>query len=45
MLFFDDEQRNIDDLTKLGVLSILVPNGVNKKIVDAGLLEFARRHS
>lgn len=43
MLFFDDEHRNIDDLTRHGVVSILVPNGVNKKTISEGLAEFARK--
>ncbi|KAK2586876.1 hypothetical protein KPH14_009813 [Odynerus spinipes] len=28
MIFFDDEQRNISDLSKVGVLSVLVTNGI-----------------
>ncbi|XP_015509446.1 magnesium-dependent phosphatase 1 [Neodiprion pinetum] len=42
MLFFDDEQRNIKDLTKMGVTSILVRNGVNKEVVQNGLRQFAQ---
>ncbi|XP_060520996.1 magnesium-dependent phosphatase 1-like [Cylas formicarius] len=41
MLFFDDEHRNISDLSNLGVTSILVHNGVNKKVVDDGIRQFA----
>lgn len=45
MIFFDDEHRNIVDLTRHGVLSVLVSNGVNKKVVQAGLAEFAKKYS
>lgn len=42
MLFFDDEPRNIRDLTQVGVVSILVPKtGVNKKLLKDGLAQFA----
>lgn len=36
MLFFDDEMRNIRDLTKVGVESVLVDSevGVTKKLID-----------
>lgn len=44
MLFFDDEQRNISDLTAHGVVSILVPNGVNRKVLSEGLAEFAKKY-
>ncbi|XP_014209756.1 magnesium-dependent phosphatase 1-like [Copidosoma floridanum] len=43
MIFFDDEQRNISDLVKIGVLSILVRDGVSHKVVQDGLTEFASR--
>lgn len=43
MIFFDDEQRNIRDLTELGVLSILVKNGVNNNVIKEGLDKFANR--
>ncbi|XP_046735343.1 magnesium-dependent phosphatase 1-like [Diprion similis] len=42
MLFFDDEDRNIKDLTKVGVKSILVRNGVNREVVQNGLQQFAK---
>lgn len=45
MLFFDDEHRNINDLTRHGVLSILVPNGVNKRIISEGLAEYATKYA
>ncbi|GFW60398.1 magnesium-dependent phosphatase 1 [Trichonephila clavipes] len=40
MLFFDDEQRNILDLKRVGVTSILVPDGVNKHIIEETLQNF-----
>ncbi|XP_058790710.1 magnesium-dependent phosphatase 1-like [Phymastichus coffea] len=43
MIFFDDEQRNIKDLTELGVLSIFVMNGVTHKVVQEGFKQFANR--
>lgn len=43
ILFFDDESRNIKDVSELGVLSILVKNGVTKKVVDDALNQFARQ--
>lgn len=43
MLFFDDEERNIRDLTSIGVVSILVDDrGVNRKSLRDGLLRFAK---
>ncbi|XP_052192127.1 uncharacterized protein LOC127801237 [Diospyros lotus] len=42
MLFFDDEDRNIDAVSKMGVTSILVGNGVNLGAFRQGLLEFSR---
>ncbi|KAJ3683900.1 hypothetical protein LUZ60_014127 [Juncus effusus] len=41
MLFFDDEDRNIDCVSKMGVASILVENGVNLDEFKRGLREFA----
>ncbi|KAJ4439717.1 hypothetical protein ANN_07845 [Periplaneta americana] len=43
MLFFDDEHRNIRDLEAQGVVSILVKNGVNMKVIEEGLKTFASR--
>ena len=45
MLFFDDEKKNIRDLTQLGVVSILVSNkiGVTMQVVKDGLAEFAKK--
>ncbi|OXU24532.1 hypothetical protein TSAR_001689 [Trichomalopsis sarcophagae] len=43
MIFFDDEQRNISDLTEVGVLSILVRNGVTHKVIQEGMNQFAKK--
>ena len=45
MLFFDDESRNITDLEKKGVVSILVHSGVNIKVIEQGLARFERERS
>lgn len=39
MVFFDDEERNIKDVESLGVISILVKNGITLKIVEGFLLK------
>ncbi|XP_009364249.2 magnesium-dependent phosphatase 1 [Pyrus x bretschneideri] len=43
MLFFDDEDRNIQTVSKMGATSILVGNGVNLGALRHGLSEFARK--
>ncbi|GMN33986.1 hypothetical protein TIFTF001_004441 [Ficus carica] len=43
MLFFDDEDRNIQAVTKMGVTSILVGNGVNLGALRQGLAEFSQK--
>ncbi|XP_022904808.1 magnesium-dependent phosphatase 1-like [Onthophagus taurus] len=45
MIFFDDEYRNIDDLTKEGVLSIFVRDGVSWKVINEGLEEYAKKYN
>ncbi|PON98327.1 Magnesium-dependent phosphatase-1 type [Trema orientale] len=40
MLFFDDENRNIQTVSKMGVTSILVGNGVNLGALRQGLTEY-----
>ncbi|KAH7865013.1 hypothetical protein Vadar_001175 [Vaccinium darrowii] len=42
MLFFDDEDRNIEPVAKMGVTSILVGNGVNLGAFRQGLMEFSQ---
>uniref|UniRef100_UPI00398F5D23 magnesium-dependent phosphatase 1 n=1 Tax=Pristiophorus japonicus TaxID=55135 RepID=UPI00398F5D23 len=41
MIFFDDEDRSIVEVGKLGVLCILVPNGMTMKLLKEGLVKFA----
>lgn len=44
MLFFDDEDRNIRDLSEKGVTCIFVDDvGVTIKLVEAGLQKFAHK--
>ena len=45
MIFFDDEGRNIRDVSELGVLSILVKNGVTKKVVNDAIQQFSAQRS
>jgi len=33
MVFFDDEYRNIDEISRLGAEAVLVPNGINSRMV------------
>jgi len=43
MLFFDDESRNIIDLTTiLGVVSVLIEDGVKKQVVHDGIKIFTQ---
>ncbi|PSS26186.1 Magnesium-dependent phosphatase [Actinidia chinensis var. chinensis] len=42
MLFFDDEDRNTEAVSKMGVTSILVGNGVNLGAFRQGLLKFSQ---
>ncbi|KAH9697293.1 hypothetical protein WN944_029582 [Citrus x changshan-huyou] len=42
MLFFDDEDRNIDAVSKMGVTGILVGNGVNLGALRQGLTKFSQ---
>lgn len=42
MLFFDDENRNIQAVSKMGVTSILVGKGVNLGALRQGLSEFVK---
>ncbi|XP_066578995.1 magnesium-dependent phosphatase 1 isoform X2 [Amia ocellicauda] len=43
MMFFDDEQRNITDVSRLGVHCVLVPRGLTRKIVNEELVKFSHR--
>ncbi|XP_043351934.1 magnesium-dependent phosphatase 1-like isoform X4 [Dermochelys coriacea] len=42
MLFFDDEERNIRDVSKLGVTCVLVPDGMTQALLTQGLEAFTR---
>lgn len=42
MLFFDDEHRNIRDVSTLGVHAILVTNGVTYAAIENGLKSFRK---
>ncbi|XP_038887268.1 magnesium-dependent phosphatase 1 [Benincasa hispida] len=42
MLFFDDEDRNIETVSKMGVTSILVGNGVNLGALRQGLSNYSQ---
>ncbi|CAA7404336.1 unnamed protein product [Spirodela intermedia] len=43
MLFFDDEDRNIEAVSSMGVTSIYVGNGVNLEAFRLGLRTFAQK--
>ncbi|XP_049402763.1 uncharacterized protein LOC125866410 [Solanum stenotomum] len=45
MLFFDDEDRNIEAVSNMGVTSVLVDDGVNLEALRQGLSEFAQNSS
>jgi magnesium-dependent phosphatase 1 len=42
MIFFDDDPKNIRDVSSLGVLSILTPDGVTREAWNKGLELFSR---
>nr|KAF6501349.1 magnesium dependent phosphatase 1 [Molossus molossus] len=44
MIFFDDEKRNIVDVSKLGVTCIHVQNGMSLQTLNQGLETFAKAH-
>ncbi|XP_006012405.1 magnesium-dependent phosphatase 1 [Latimeria chalumnae] len=43
MIFFDDESRNIMDVSKLGVTCVLVHDGMSMKVLKDGLEQFTRQ--
>ena len=45
MLFFDDEMRNIREVSTLGVTCVHVENGFRWDLFDAGLRQFAESKS
>jgi magnesium-dependent phosphatase 1 len=44
MIFFDDEDRNIRDLTSIGVHCVLVRKGVSLELIKKSLAEFAQKN-
>lgn len=34
MIFFDDEQRNVEDVEMLGVKAVMVPNGISAQLIN-----------
>lgn len=45
MLFFDDEDRNIEAVSKMGATCVYVGNGVNLGALRQGLSSFAQKRS
>ncbi|KAL6560737.1 hypothetical protein OROGR_004296 [Orobanche gracilis] len=45
MLFFDDEDRNIEAVSRMGVASILVDDGVNLEALRNGLSKYSKNRS
>lgn len=43
MLFFDDEERNIADINRIGAVAVLVDSGVSDSVVAEGLEYFVRK--
>lgn len=41
MIFFDDEEDNIMDVERFGVVSILVKNGMTMQVLMNGLKKFS----
>eukprot|EP00249_Psilotum_nudum_P027469 c35176_g1_i1 orf=361-861(-) len=41
MLFFDDEDRNTQTVSKMGVTSVLVNNGITLEVLEEGLRNFS----
>lgn len=44
MLFFDDEMRNIREVSELGVTSVFVESGLSQEVFDQGLQRFSKKH-
>lgn len=45
MIFFDDEHRNIRDIETLGVLCVLVENGMNMNVLEDALKRYRKKHA
>lgn len=45
MLFFDDEHKNVERVSKLGVTSVLVSprHGVDRRMLELGLVKYAQK--
>ncbi|MFG0255867.1 MAG: magnesium-dependent phosphatase-1 [Rhodopirellula sp. JB053] len=43
MLFFDDEMRNIREVSPVGVTSVFVETGMSRKLFEDGMKRFAQR--
>lgn len=41
MLFFDNERRNVQSVSKLGVVSVFTPDGMTEELWQHGLAAFA----
>ena len=46
MVFFDDEERNVRDISSLGVTCVLIDEdvGLDYDILKSGLREFNNKH-
>jgi len=45
MLFFDDEERNIHEIGRLGVTCVLVRRGMKHAVLESGLKQHAARQA
>lgn len=45
MLFFDDEERNIIDINRIGSVAVLVDQEINTNVVAEGLEYFVRKQN
>ncbi|KAL5021092.1 hypothetical protein ScPMuIL_000247 [Solemya velum] len=44
MMFFDDEYRNILDVSKLGVTCIFAENGMSDDVLEEGFMKFTEKN-
>lgn len=45
MLFFDDEERNITDINRIGAVAVYVDSGMSNSVVAEGLEYFVRKQN
>jgi len=45
MAFWDDMHMNIEDVARLGVVSVYAPRGLTTAVWDKGLQQYAARHA